>query len=53
MTTGEPRTGEVHVKAFTLGSTEPFLAPGVYFLSAFYKSPLGDVSYGFKVEMVD
>ena len=29
------------------------LEPGVYFLSVFYKSGLGDVSYGFKVEMVD
>ena len=29
------------------------LEPGVYFLSAFYKSGLGDVSYGFKLEMVD
>ena len=29
------------------------LAPGVYFLSAFYKSPLGDASYGFRVEVVD
>lgn len=29
------------------------LEPGVYFLSAFYKSGLGDVSYGFKLEMVE
>ena len=29
------------------------LEPGVYFLSAFYKSGLGDVSYGFKVKMVE
>ena len=29
------------------------LEPGVYFLSAFYKSGLGDVSYGFRLEMVD
>ena len=29
------------------------IEPGTYFLSAFYKSRLGDVSYGFKLEMVD
>ena len=29
------------------------LPAGVYFVSTFYKSPLGDVSYGFKVEVVD
>ncbi len=29
------------------------LPAGVYFLSAFYKSRLGDVSYGFRLEMVD
>ena len=29
------------------------MEPGVYFLSAFYKSNLGDVSYAFKLEMVD
>ena len=29
------------------------LEPGVYYLTAFYKSKLGDVSYGFKLEMVD
>ena len=29
------------------------LPPGVYFLSAFYKSGLGDVFYGFRLEMVD
>ena len=27
--------------------------PGVYFLSAFYQSPLGDVSYEFKLEIVE
>ena len=29
------------------------LEPGVYFLTAFYKSGPGDVSYGFKVRVVD
>ena len=29
------------------------LEPGVYFLSAFYKSGLGDVSYGFRLEMLE
>lgn len=29
------------------------LEPGVYFLNAFYQSGLGDVSYGFKLEMVE
>lgn len=29
------------------------LEPGVYFLSAFYKSGLGDASYGFKLEVVE
>ena len=29
------------------------LPAGVHFLSTFYKSRLGDVSYGFKLEMVE
>ena len=29
------------------------LEPGVYFLNAFYRSDLGDASYGFKLEMAD
>ena len=29
------------------------MEPGVYFLNAFYKSGLGDASYGFKLEMVE
>ena len=29
------------------------LPPGVYFLRAFYQSPLGDVSYAFKLEIVE
>ena len=29
------------------------LPPNVYYLSAFYKSRLGDVSYGFKLEIVE
>ena len=29
------------------------LPAGVYFVSTFYKSQLGDVSFGFKVEIVD
>ncbi len=43
---------EVYSAAAGEGTTLD-LEPGVYFLSAFYKSPLGDASYGFKLEMVD
>lgn len=35
------------------GGTTLDLEPGVYFLSAFYKSGLGDASYGFRLEMVE
>lgn len=35
------------------GVMEINLPPDVYFLHAFYKSPLGDVSYEFKLEVVE
>ncbi len=37
----------------SVGGTILDLEPGVYFLNAFYKSGLGDASYGFKLEMVE
>jgi len=63
VTTGEPSPGDLHVQAFTLGSTEPFLAPGYEVLSAAAAEGttldlepgvyfLADASYGFKMEMV-
>ena len=63
MTTGEPSTGNLHVQAFTLGSTEPFLGHGDEVLSAAAAEGtaldlepgvyfLADASYGFNMEMV-
>ena len=45
--------GDVVFSGPAADGTRLDLPPGVYFLSAFYKSGLGDVSYGFRLEMVD
>ena len=47
------RPGEQVYSAPAGEGTNLDLPVGVYFLNAFYKSSLGDVSYGFKLEMVE
>ena len=47
------RPGEEVYSAPAGEGTTLDIEPGTYFLSAFYKSRLGDVSYGFKLEVVE